>query len=93
MQVVEFFEACEDDFLKFDAIEQKLSSRPDIHAFILLNEICPNTRDIVCSAEHDVIYLDVSLEDLEGKATLEQVRDLVRCGVMVEDGEYLAMFV
>lgn len=91
--LAELFNSYEDEFLKFDRIQKPLSSRPDIHAFILLNEIYPNTRDMVSAAEHDIIYLDVSLEDLADKITPEQVCDLVRCGVMIEDEEYLAMFV
>jgi hypothetical protein len=86
-----FDEFNDDEFLKFDRVENKLSTRPDIHAFILLNELFPGTRDMVSGAEHDEIYLDVEPDELKEKATKEQLRDLHRCGV--RESEYgICMF-
>ena len=88
------FEAAEKDFLKFDRVENKKSSRRDIHAFILLNELLPGTCPIVSAAEHDEIYLDANCDELAKVITVEQVTELQRCGVRF-DGEYdsLCMFV
>lgn len=82
----EFFdsEECSDEFLKFDRVENKRSSRPDIHAFILLNEMFPGTRDMISAAEHDAIYLDIDVEKFKEKATDEQIIELTRCGVIYD---------
>lgn len=81
----------DDEFLKFERIEVKRSNRPDLHAFLLLDELVPGESDMVSAAEHDEIFLEVSLEDLAPKITKEQVMELIRCGVRLSyDG--LAMF-
>lgn len=83
----------EDEFLKFDRVQEKLSQRPDLHAFLLLDSLVPGKGRIVSAAEHDEIYLGVDLAELaESSITEDQVRDLVRCGVR-EDEESLCMFV
>lgn len=88
------FSEFDDEFLKFERITEKLSSRPDIHAFILLNKLLPGERDMVAGAEHDQIYLQPSPEDLMKVATKDQLRDLHRCGVRHdEDLDCLVMFV
>lgn len=88
------FEQFDDDFLKFDRVEKKLSNRPDLHAFLLLDRLLPGDRDMVSAAEHDEIFLDVELDDLAKTGiTEEQVRDLVRCGVRISDFDGLCLFV
>lgn len=86
------FEECENDFLEFDRVENKLSSRPDLHAFILLNELVPSDRDMIASAEHDQIWLDVDADQLAKVITEEQIITLRRCGVFYADWG-LSMFV
>jgi hypothetical protein len=82
------------EFLKFERVEEKLSQRPDIHAFILLDKLVPETVDMVAAAEHDEIYLGVEPEKLLKVATKDQLRDLHRCGVRHdEDNDSLCMFV
>jgi hypothetical protein len=84
----------QDEFLKFDRVQNKASNRADLHAFILLDKLVPGKRDIVCSAEHDEIWLDVSPEDLSKVATEEQIIELIRCGVRYDKGtDSLALFV
>lgn len=83
-----------DEFLKFDRVQNKASNRADLHAFILLDKLVPGKHDIVCSAEHDEIWLDVSPEDLSKVATEEQIIELIRCGVRYDRGtDSLALFV
>jgi hypothetical protein len=90
----EAFDKFDDEYIKFERVENKLSSRPDIHAFILLNQLQPGTRDLVSAAEHDEIYLDIDVDKLAEVITEDQVRDLARCGVRYDDGlDCLAMFV
>ena len=91
--VEELFEKYEDEFLKFERVENKRSQRRDLHAFLLLDELCPSTRTIVGCAEHDEIFLEPSPEALE-TATEEQIVELIRCGVRISsETDSLAMFV
>ena len=90
----EFYEEHNDEFLKFDRVENKLSLRPDLHAFLLLDKLLPGKDDIVASAEHDEIYLDVDVEKLLEVATEAELIDLHRCGVLVfSEYDSLGMFV
>lgn len=73
-----------DSFKEFDDVELKRSSRPDLHAFIMLDELFPKSRDIVTSASHDQIWLDVSEEEIE-TLTEEQILELSRSGVFYDD--------
>ena len=91
--IKEWFEKHGDEYLKFHRVENKLSCRHDLHAFILLDKLVPGDSDIVSCAEHDQIWLDVTPQELEGVATEEQVIELIRCGVRCESGyESLSMF-
>lgn len=78
------------EFLQFDRIQVKLSNRPDLHAFMLLDKIQPGTQDIVSAAAHDEFYLEGRPEAIENE---EQVIDLLRCGVRYDSHlDCLAMF-
>ncbi len=84
----------EDEYLHFERIAVPLSKRPDLHAFLMLDAMLPGAkRNMVCASAHDEFYLDVGLEKLAAVATEEQIRDLVRCGVILNsDTESLSMF-
>jgi hypothetical protein len=88
------FEKFEDDYLKFDRVENKLHARPDICAFILVDKLLPNDGvDIVCAAEHDGIFLDADCEKLAEFISEEDILTLVRCGVRYDSEiESLAMY-
>ena len=82
-----------EEFLNFPAVEHKLSQRPDLHAFLLLDQLVPGTTDIISGAEHDQFYLSVDPEDLAPLITSEQATDLIRCGVIYdEETDSLFMF-
>lgn len=85
------FEKFNDEFLAFERVETKRSQRPDLHAFLLLDELFPGNTDMVCSAQHDEIWLEVDNQQL---ATLsdDQLIELIRCGVR-HDGYGACMFV
>lgn len=88
------FEKVNDNYTKFDLVENKRSQRPDIHAFLLLDELQPGNRDLVSATGHDLIYLDVDVEKLSKVITDAQILELVRSGVMHESHEdCLMMFV
>lgn len=77
----DLFAEFEDDFLKFEEVKEKLSKRPDLHAFILLDKLVPGTNDMVSAAEHDEYYLSIEPDELRKVATKDQLRDLHRCGI------------
>lgn len=85
------FDEFEDEFLKFERVKEKFSSRPDLHAFILLDKLLPGTEDMVAAAEHDEIYLSPDPKELAKLATKDELRDLHRCGVRADDNG-LCMF-
>lgn len=90
------YEIHNDEYLKDENIrpERVLHRRPDIMAFLLLDRLCPGTRDMVCHAGHEEIWLDVEVADLNAVATGEDALDLIRCGVRYDSSnDSLAMFV
>jgi len=96
MTVEELEEIFEDDKIgeehgKFENITNKFSTRPDLHAFILLDKIVPSEACIISAAEHDKIYLQTDIEELAKFAIKEDIIDLIRCFVNYES-EGLYMF-
>ncbi len=92
--IEEVFDKHDDEYIEFERVKNKLSSRKDIHAPILLNQLVPGTRDMVSAAEHDEFYLDVDVEELAKVATEKQIVELIRCGVRYDsETDGLAMFV
>lgn len=83
-----------DEFLKFEKVNHKRSSRPDLHAFIMLGELFPSeSKDLICAAEHDEIWLDIDGSKAE-ILTDSQILELSRCGVRWdESNDCLCMFV
>lgn len=83
---------------KFKDIEKPLASRPDLHAFMLLDRLVPmpskGQQDMIGGAEHDIIFLTVNEDALARVATDDDIRDLAACGVFISQ-EYggLCMFV
>lgn len=94
-RLIELFEKHSDnEYIEFKRIANKRLNRPDLHAFLLLDEMVPGAQDIVCCAEHDEIWLEVTPEDLAKVITEEQIIELTRCGVMYSaDTESFHMFV
>lgn len=97
-EVIDAFEDDSNDdlYLKFEQIpnDRKLSNRPDLNAFLLLDSLVPASRDIIDGAEHDEFYLQPSAADLAAAGiTIFQIQDLIRSGVRYES-EYgcLAMY-
>jgi len=95
MDIEYWFGWYDDEYLKFDRVENKRSNRPDLHAFLLLDSLVPGrdgkSDDMIGGAEHDEIYLSVDIEELEKVITEDQVLELIRCGVRYNE-ESLCMF-
>lgn len=83
----------DDEFIKFERVSNKLHKCPDIHAFLLLEQIAPVERGrIITCAEHDEIYLGTDMELFCANAREEQIVDLIRCGVRYDNNGF-CMFV
>lgn len=90
----ETFDKFSDEYIKFQNIGQRLHHRPDICAFLILDKLIPDEKDMVSAAEHDEIYLDTNIERLAEVATEEDIADLIRCGVrLCDEYDCLCMFV
>lgn len=81
-----------DEFLKFEKVANKRSQRPDLHAFLMLDELFPGASDLVSSASRDEIWLDVDDDQVE-TLTDEQILELSWCGVRHDSDGGLCMFV
>ena len=80
----------------FEDIIGKRSPYRDIHAMLLLAELCPREKacKMVDGATHDKIWFRADVEQLAAVATREVVVELRRCGVHWDgDNECLAMYV
>jgi hypothetical protein len=87
------FEKYEDEFLKFNRIENPRHPAPDLCCFLMLDDLAPKVcssthpdyagqrEDVVAAAEHDEIFLATDPEKIAEVATEEQVRDMIRCGL------------
>lgn len=93
MTLKEMFDATNKDYLDFDRVENPLSKRADLCAFMMLDKLLPDSGDLISATEHDEFYLSVDCEALAKVATVEIVRYLSRCGVRYsEDHDCLCMF-
>jgi len=91
-KIEDLFRSFEDnEYFKFDRVENKLSNRPDLHAFMLLASLFPGTQDIILSAEHDEVFLSITKKDIES-LTEFHICELVRCGVRIDEG-ILCLFI
>lgn len=96
LNLSELFQKYEDEFLKYERIENPPSQHPDICAFLLLERLVPAKKNLkmIDGADHDIIYIITDAQKLAEVATEDDIRYLVRCGVMYdEDNESLTMFV
>jgi len=90
--MIELFEKFESDQYKFEDVEHKMSQRPDIHALMMLDKLAPNNSCAIVSTDYDVVYLAFDPDIVSNNVTEDQVRDLVRCGVLF-DGDGFRFFV
>lgn len=90
MYAEDIFKKHNKDYLKFKRVESKKTNRPDLHAFLLLDELFPDNKDIVSAASHDELWLSIESEDIE-KLTEDQILELTRCGIRYDE-DSLCMF-
>jgi len=82
--LIELFEKHEDKYLKDKYIKYTVTKRPDLHAFLIIDQLCPGTCDLISAAEHDTYYISVEFEELAKNITEDHVIELIACGVLYE---------
>ncbi len=65
----------------FDSVENKYSQRADLHAFILLDKIFPDNKDLIVRSDSYSIYFGIDIDEISKVITEEQIDELVKCGV------------
>lgn len=73
------------EFIDFSKVENKYSSRADLHAMIMLDKLFPSKKNMIARGEHDEVWLDIDGEEFAKIATEELILELVRCGVMFDE--------
>jgi hypothetical protein len=92
-EMVALFTAESDEYFSFSRIVAPRHRRPDICAFLMLDDLLPGDSDIIAYARHDEFFLSINPEALAAVATPEFILDLRRCGVRYDvETESLAMF-
>jgi len=86
------FEKYSDEWL-FSKVENKLHPCRDICAMLLLYNMMPSVRRMISAADHDIIWFNVNVDVMDNFAMDEDVLTLRRCGVFIDENDYLAMFV
>lgn len=91
-EIAELFEKHEHQCDRFDLVENKLSDRCDLHAFLLIGKLIGGNRNIIREANHNVIYMgDEGLVDV---LTEDLIIELSRCGVSyIEGNDFLHMHI
>ena len=87
---IEEFIDNDNDYLKFDKVNNPLSSDSFINSLLMLQPYKKN-GNIIAGADHDIIYLDVDLVALSRGVDTEFLADLCRSGVHFQD-EGFAVF-
>lgn len=94
MNLYELFKKHNDEYLNFKDVEPKMSLRADLHAYMLLDNLCPSNDDIVSAASHDEIWLWCDCDELVETATEDDIITLIRCGIRYDaNHNSLCMFV
>lgn len=84
----------DDEYIQFSRIDSPACLRPDLCAFLRLNELCPSNSVIVSCAEHDQIWLSVDCDEFNNAASDDDILMLTRCGVIYDENtDSLSMFV
>lgn len=85
-ELVDLFEMHIDgEYLEDERLTEVHTKRNDLNGFMILERLVPGKRDIIAHARHDKIYLEIDLNNLAAVATEEDVKNLLRCGVMYSD--------
>ena len=93
--IYEVFDQYNDEYLEFEHItEHKPYTSKDMCAFHRLYQLVDIKGNIIDAANHYIMYLNVDVDELAKKASVEDILYLIRCGIHIdEDNNSLAKFV
>jgi hypothetical protein len=91
----EVFERHNEEYIHFDRVASPRHPRPDMAAFLLLHELVPTDDEplavglkrMVPAVSHDQVWLTTSPGEFAKVASEEHVIELLRCGVLYDEGE------
>ena len=87
-ELIDTFEFHQSEFLRFDRVDPQLNTRRDLHAMLFLAQMFEgnynNSSVIISDADHDVIYFNVDIEEFRSSINVEDIIDLIRCGVIYD---------
>lgn len=88
------FEKHNAEYLKFDRVSNPMHKCRDLCALLMLDKLVAyEGTEFIVSADHEIIYLGVSIDELAAVATEEDIITLVRCGLMTDTNNiYFSMF-
>lgn len=79
----EVFESYKKDLYFFSRVKNKAHPNPQICAFLLLDDLCPNSC-IFSSSNEDRVYFSFDMELFSELSLKAHVLTLVRCGVQYD---------
>jgi len=79
------FDQHDSEYCEYSRVHPLAETQPILHALLMLYRLVPNKCCIFAGADHDIIYLNVDSDALSGVISEEEVIDLIRCGVHLEN--------
>lgn len=84
-KLVELFDKHEDVYLQFSRVTNPRSGRPDLNAFLLLEELLPGRKaDMIACSEHDQCFIEVRVDELAEVINEAQVVELIRSSICLD---------
>lgn len=81
MSIDDRFSLVSSEYRKFDRVTNKVHTRMDLHAMVMLDKLFPNTTPMISATGHDECWLSVTDEEIN-TLTDDQILELTRCGVV-----------
>ena len=76
----------DEEFIKFDRVTNKATNKADLHGFLILDRLDPESTSVLGSAGADEVFLHTSPDAVLDKITEVDIIDLLRCGISYNEG-------
>ena len=80
----ELFDKHDAEWQKYERVEQPRHNRCDLAAFLLLDALVPSASAMVSAGANEQIFLETDLDALAKVVTEEQIIELIRYGIFVD---------
>ena len=91
-ELSELFKAHDHEYGKFERVKFPLSKDRHVHAIKFLDNMFPSEGKMIANAAHDQIWLKIELDELARDCDAEDIIDLLRCGLFIDE-DALSMFI